>query len=662
MFSSTTTSLADIPLPTLRTAVVSATSVVLAVSVYFVYSRSHSLKPPDGGLHRSGAVRHRRPRGQTLDDLPDPSDVLTLADLDLQRMESLDGAPPDTGTDNDAEQVARNNGQDSLLKQLTFEIAAQREINEGVVHRGINCDGCQTTPIRGVRYRCANCEDFDLCENCEATVDHMRTHVFYKIRVPRFWWPEKVVPVAYPGRPLEMPKEPPRELIERVRTQLSVVGQGEEIMSEYEIRGLYVHFTCLADEPLSSSTSMGIPWGISPRAFRHLLPVTNRGSLILSRLFAAFDASRNNLISFADFVAGAHLQQSPRRTRIWRERIFRMFDIDDDGFITRHHLLHLYQSLREIDEDITLHVLRTEYSSEDHRRLDDNRTSRDFIDGSQPLPNYFTQYEILHHHRQGPDIGFGQLRHGVSSRLGDGPGGTTLPDLRDSSAHCMPSPPDTPASRFISRIQTKTFNTTLDPLFLPIEARAHRIVISYPFRQTYQPELDLFRRYKKDQICKVEATLTKSLFFETPTWSGMALHLNTSLDTFIQEFMSLLDAQPRSDVWWDAFATRAIELAHAFAHPTPHAPLEPFPALLQTMDEATVYPQHRHRTRPIRPDLVFWLLDELQVYDSAGDDVDEKKLARLDFGNFWAAVERAAGRGELTGVEVLGGMVGVVVI
>jgi len=53
------------------------------------------------------------------------------------------------------------------------------------VHTGVTCDGCNKSPIVGVRYKCANCPNFDLCEECEAKGTlHVATHVFVKIRKP----------------------------------------------------------------------------------------------------------------------------------------------------------------------------------------------------------------------------------------------------------------------------------------------------------------------------------------------------------------------------------------------------------------------------------------------------------------------------------------------
>merc|ERR1711963_153078 len=41
-----------------------------------------------------------------------------------------------------------------------------------VVHAGIVCDGCEMTPIKGTRYKCLVCADFDLCALCESEGKH----------------------------------------------------------------------------------------------------------------------------------------------------------------------------------------------------------------------------------------------------------------------------------------------------------------------------------------------------------------------------------------------------------------------------------------------------------------------------------------------------------
>ena len=33
-------------------------------------------------------------------------------------------------------------------------------------HKGYDCDICKVEPIKGNRYHCPRCEDYDLCEKC----------------------------------------------------------------------------------------------------------------------------------------------------------------------------------------------------------------------------------------------------------------------------------------------------------------------------------------------------------------------------------------------------------------------------------------------------------------------------------------------------------------
>jgi hypothetical protein len=53
------------------------------------------------------------------------------------------------------------------------------------VHQGVICDGCNTNPIQGARFKCSVCPDYDLCAKCEEKGDvHDPDHVLIKHRTP----------------------------------------------------------------------------------------------------------------------------------------------------------------------------------------------------------------------------------------------------------------------------------------------------------------------------------------------------------------------------------------------------------------------------------------------------------------------------------------------
>ena len=63
-----------------------------------------------------------------------------------------------------------------------------------VVHEGISCDLCHAQPLRGVRYKCTGCPNFDVCATCYEGVvvtgghgptDPARRHLFLRVDDPR---------------------------------------------------------------------------------------------------------------------------------------------------------------------------------------------------------------------------------------------------------------------------------------------------------------------------------------------------------------------------------------------------------------------------------------------------------------------------------------------
>ena len=61
----------------------------------------------------------------------------------------------------------------------------RQSASQVVVHHGITCDGCNQSPITGVRFKCRTCHDFDLCEACEAKNTHPAAHPLVKFKTPK---------------------------------------------------------------------------------------------------------------------------------------------------------------------------------------------------------------------------------------------------------------------------------------------------------------------------------------------------------------------------------------------------------------------------------------------------------------------------------------------
>ena len=56
------------------------------------------------------------------------------------------------------------------------------QIARNVVHLGTSCSLCTASPIKGARFKCTTCADFNLCEDCEDGNEH--EHVLLKLRLP----------------------------------------------------------------------------------------------------------------------------------------------------------------------------------------------------------------------------------------------------------------------------------------------------------------------------------------------------------------------------------------------------------------------------------------------------------------------------------------------
>jgi hypothetical protein len=299
------------------------------------------------GLHRRNAIRRRRTRTNesNVEELPRESSNNAPEDRDPRETIARPLGDGETVVDEPwrdddwsswgNEPPSQRNGQN--IVQLLFRVSEDATRRNAYVHRGCQCNSCGTVPIRGIRYRCSNCADFDLCEACEAQGLHIKAHIFYKVRVPTSSFTiRQMQPVWYPGDPDTYMKSLPKELMARLsketgfdRPELDAYWEQWTFMANTEWRE-DPDDLCLAMDRKTFDQCLVPSGGNRPAA----------PNLIHDRMFAFYDTNNDDLISFPEFLHGLAYRKKKDKLK----RVFEGFDIDGDGYVDRKDFLRMFRS------------------------------------------------------------------------------------------------------------------------------------------------------------------------------------------------------------------------------------------------------------------------------------------------------------------------------
>ena len=352
-------------------------------------------------LHRSNAVHRRRRRSRTItaanpQNIPEETEgqidgayerlSANLDDLDGgETVEDGIGDNPFLGEGHPEHQDHSNN-----FMSLLYHISEDTARSQAYVHRGVECNGCGICPIQGIRYHCANCYDFDLCENCEANQIHTKTHIFYKIRIPA---PvrghiKNVAPVLYPGKPGVLHPNLSEGMMKSI-TESTGWERGE-------VHALYEQFRCLAGHQWLQDPSR-LYMAIDRQGFDKYFmppdsPAASPSRLIYDRIFAYYDENNDGLIGFDEFIKG--LKGAEDKTRASRlRRIFNGYDMDGDGYVDRKDFLRMFRAYYALTKEITREILI--HQEED--LIEESGGARVFIESAAPLSTAFTGSNIESH-------------------------------------------------------------------------------------------------------------------------------------------------------------------------------------------------------------------------------------------------------------------------
>lgn len=229
------------------------------------------------------------------------------------------------------------------LLNLLFNIAEDQARKEGYIHRGITCNSCQASPICGIRYKCANCVDYDVCERCEVRDDHNKTHLFIKIRIP-------MPPLTNPRAPCLKPlypgiKDHPCFLswdeIQHLREQSH--------FDQAEIEALVEQFKTLATEKA----------GITRAVFDKCLgPLGQHKNLVMDQMFKFYDQNDDGIIDIDEFVIGLSiLVKGSEKEKI--PYAFNGCDVEKKGYISKENLRSMFKAYFEVSLELVRDVVRS---------------------------------------------------------------------------------------------------------------------------------------------------------------------------------------------------------------------------------------------------------------------------------------------------------------
>ncbi|KAI1827135.1 hypothetical protein F4861DRAFT_494166 [Xylaria intraflava] len=339
---------------------IAVASAIAAASWGYYYYRWRCLAESPSGLpdfaasgpslHRRNAVRHPHRPSQRRDDSSgseshhgdENADSGTSIPLAAPNplLAPVSQSPADDHTapdwyDDPSQSPPERTGENIVT--LLFRVSEDNARRNAYVHRGCLCNGCGMLPIRGIRYRCANCPDYDLCEMCESMGSHNKTHVFYKVKVPvPSSTARHVQPPWYPGDPNIVSPSLPRNLLTK--------WSHETGFERVELDALWEQWTFMAntewkDDPNSLCLAM------DRKTFERCL-VPSAGSrhpapnLIHDRMFAFYDTNHDDLIGFEEFLHGVSYKK--RRDKL--KRTFDGYDIDGDGYVNRRDFLRMFRA------------------------------------------------------------------------------------------------------------------------------------------------------------------------------------------------------------------------------------------------------------------------------------------------------------------------------
>ncbi|ORY22729.1 EF-hand [Neocallimastix californiae] len=257
--------------------------------------------------------------------------------------------------------VKFNNPETEILLNLLWEVSEEQAKTDSYIHRNVTCNNCGIAPIRGIRYKCANCVDYDLCSACEAQDVHIKTHLFLKIRIP---FPPLSSPRSallntfYPGKEFQSSTTLTWDKLRNLQKKTK--------FDHVELEAFYDLFQSLSTVEGDDENE----GGITKEVFEQCLgPLSIEKNLVTERIFSFFDQDDDGVINFGELVCGLSvLLKGTLDEKV--KYAFMGYDLDGDGYITPTELYNIFKAYFYLSMELVRDIVNTLEGEDEDNILD----------------------------------------------------------------------------------------------------------------------------------------------------------------------------------------------------------------------------------------------------------------------------------------------------
>jgi hypothetical protein len=345
----------------------------------------------------------------------------------------VDGIANGTGTNVGGEETPVT---DQRILSLLYLIAEDYARRSGYVHRGVTCNSCGASPIRGARYHCTECADVDLCQFCERAKRHDPYHILVKSKVP--------IPVTLGPRWVQQSWRPRSarnarniDIPERLDAVVTDNYAATYHMTPSEVGAAWQCFRPLADVALSENIA---GCALSRKSLCQALVPRSPTGLMAERIFAVYDIDHDGLVRFDDV-----LRMRAAETDIDLKLYYGLMalDVSGTGRISHRDARDVLNSVAENSKDLAVDLSADQFYQRSlaHFVPNDSRPLSTFFrahvtpgDSYPPKPQamattaspivylqreYGTNLSVSRHSRVFGQLSDLQLTYGTRTSIGD---------------------------------------------------------------------------------------------------------------------------------------------------------------------------------------------------------------------------------------------------